>query len=63
MSFGTGKVVVNRSMSLDGFIAGPGDTMNWIFDFVTPGASWLMEIAAATGAMLVGRRTHEVGNG
>jgi dihydrofolate reductase len=38
----SGKVVVNRSMSLDGFIAGP-------------------EVAAATGAMLVGRRTYEVG--
>jgi dihydrofolate reductase len=55
-----GKVVVNRSMSLDGFIAGPGDTMNWIFDFVAPDE--FPEIAAATGAMLVGRRTVEVGN-
>ena len=61
-SKGTGKVVVNRSMSLDGFIAGPGDAMDWIFDFVTPDAAWLTEIAAATGAMLVGRRTYEVGN-
>ncbi len=58
----SGKVVVNRSMSLDGFIAGPGDAMDWIFDFVTPGAAWLTEIAAATGAMLVGRRTDEVGD-
>jgi dihydrofolate reductase len=58
----SGKVVVNRSMSLDGFIAGPDDTMGWIFDFVTPGAAWLREIAAATGAMLVGRRTVEVGS-
>ena len=55
----SGKVVVNRSMSLDGFIAGPGDTMEWIFDFVAPDA--FPEIAAATGAMLVGRRTYEVG--
>jgi NADPH-dependent FMN reductase len=30
----SGKVVVNRSMSLDGFIAGPGDAMDWVFDFV-----------------------------
>jgi dihydrofolate reductase len=60
-STGTGKVVVNRSMSLDGFIAGPGDAMDWIFDFIAPDAPVLMEIAAATGAMLVGRRTHEVG--
>ena len=55
-----GKVVVNRSMSLDGFIAGPGDTMEWIFDFVAPDE--FPEIAAATGAMLVGRRTYDVGN-
>ena len=58
----SGKVVVNRSMSLDGFIAGPGDTQEWIFDFVAPDAPWLAEIAAATGAMLVGRRTVEVGS-
>jgi dihydrofolate reductase len=57
----SGKVVVNRAMSLDGFIAGPGDTQEWIFDFIEPGAAWLTEIAAATGAMLVGRRTVEVG--
>jgi hypothetical protein len=36
VSTGTGKVVVNRSMSLDGFIAGPADAMDWIFDFVAP---------------------------
>ncbi len=59
-SAGTGKVVVNRSMSLDGFIAGPGDAMDWIFDFVAPDE--FPEIAAATGAMLIGRRTYEVAN-
>ena len=59
-STGNGKVVVNRSMSLDGFIAGPGHAMNWIFDFMAPDA--FPEIAAATGAMLVGRRTWEVGD-
>jgi dihydrofolate reductase len=53
-----GKVVVNRSMSLDGFIAGPGDVMDWVFDFVAPDE--FPEIAAATGAMLIGRRTYEV---
>jgi dihydrofolate reductase len=58
-STGTGKVVVNRSMSLDGFIAGPGDTMDWVFDFVAPDE--FPEIAAATGAMLIGRRTYEAG--
>ena len=59
----SGKVVVNRSMSLDGFIAGPGHSMDWgggraLADFVAPDD--FAAIAAATGAMLVGRRTHEV---
>jgi dihydrofolate reductase len=59
-STGNGKVVVNRSISLDGFIAGPGHAMNWIFDFMAPDA--FPEIAAATGAMLIGRRTWDVGD-
>ena len=59
-SSGNGKVVVNRSMSLDGFIAGPGDAMDWIFDFMA--SAEFPEIAAATGAMLIGRRTYDVGN-
>jgi dihydrofolate reductase len=46
-------------MSLDGFIAGPGHAMDWIFDFMAPDA--FPEIAAAPGAMLIGRRTYEVG--
>ena len=60
-SMGYGKVVVNRSMSLDGFIAGPGDAMDWIFDFMGPIEDEFPEIMAATGAMLIGRRTYEVG--
>jgi dihydrofolate reductase len=34
--------------------------MDWIFDFVAPDE--FPEIAAATGAMLIGRRTYEVAN-
>lgn len=60
MTTGTGKVVVNRSMSLDGFIAGPGDDMDWIRDLVPQ--EDVAEVAAATGAMLVGRRTWDVGD-
>ena len=56
---GNGKVVVIRSMSLDGFIAGPGDAMGCISDFFAP--EMIAEQASATGAMLVGRRTYEVG--
>jgi dihydrofolate reductase len=60
-STGNGKVVVNRCMSLDGFTAGPGDAMDWVFDFMAPIESAFPEIMAATGAMLVGRGTYEVG--
>ena len=59
---GLGKVVVNRSMSLDGFIAGPGDAMDWIFDSLSSSGDEVAAIAAETGAMLVGRRTYDVGN-
>ena len=58
-STGNSKVVVNRSMSLDGFIAGPGHAMDWVSDFVAPDE--FPDVAAATGAMLIGRRTYEVG--
>ena len=59
-----GKVVVNRCMSLDGFIAAAGDVMDWgggrqLAEFVAP--EDFAEVAAATGAMLVGRRTADVG--
>jgi dihydrofolate reductase len=64
-SSGPGKVVVNRCMSLDGFIAAAGHVMDWgngrqLGDFV--GADEFHEIAASTGAMLVGRRTSDVGD-
>lgn len=59
-----GKVVVNRCMSLDGFIAAGGHVMDWgggrqLADFADPDD--IREIAAATGAMLAGRRTSDVG--
>jgi dihydrofolate reductase len=61
----TGKVVVNRSMSLDGFIAGAGHRMDWgggrsLASFVAP--EDVAQIAAATGSMLIGRRTWDVGS-
>jgi hypothetical protein len=64
-STGHGKVVVNRCMSLDGFIAAAGHVMDWgagrqLADFVGPDE--FQEIAAATGAMLAGRRTSDVGD-
>jgi len=55
----TGKVVVNRAMSLDGFVAGPDDSMDWVFEYATPDQE--SDVMAATGAMLCGRRTYDVG--
>jgi dihydrofolate reductase len=55
---GPGKVVVNRAMSLDGFIAGPDHAMDWIIDHTREDR--FPEVVAATGAMLIGRGTHEV---
>ena len=59
VSAGMGKVVVNRAMSLDGFIAGPGDAMDWIGDLAPHDVA--AAAAQATGAMLIGRRTWDVG--
>jgi dihydrofolate reductase len=56
---GLGKVVVNRAMSLDGFIAGPDNAMDWVIEYFREDP--FPEVMQATGAMLVGRGTHEVG--
>ena len=55
---GPGKVVVNRAMSLDGFIAGPDHAMDWVIEYFRDDP--FPEVMPATGAMLVGRGTHEV---
>jgi dihydrofolate reductase len=62
-STANGRVVVNRAMSLDGFIAGPGHAMGWTGHLANRAESAdVAEIAAATGAMLIGRRTWDVGD-
>jgi dihydrofolate reductase len=45
-------------MSLDGFIAGPGDAMDWVFRYAGPNPV-TDEVIARTGALLIGRRTYE----
>jgi dihydrofolate reductase len=46
-------------MSLDGFIARPGDDMRWVFDYAGPNET--AEAAMrTTGAIVMGRRTYEV---
>ena len=59
MTTAAGRVVVQAAMSLDGFIAGPDHDMDWVFDYTTPVE--FPDIVAATGAMLSGRRSYDVG--
>lgn len=54
-----GKVLWHVTMSLDGFVAGPGDAMGWVFEYPEPSAT-LDEVVGTTGALIVGRRTYEV---
>jgi dihydrofolate reductase len=53
------KVIWHITMSLDGFIAGPGDAMDWVFEHAGPNAV-AAEVLETTGALVVGRRTYEV---
>src|SRR5436309_15372742 len=49
-------------MSLDGFIAGPNDEMDWVFEHAADVPAQLVDgVIATTGAILGGRRGYEVG--
>ncbi|MBV9792970.1 MAG: dihydrofolate reductase family protein [Actinobacteria bacterium] len=50
----------NTATSLDGFVAGPNDAMDWIFAYDEPNPL-VDEIIGSTGALLVGRNTFEAG--
>ena len=54
-----GTVLVHRTMSLDGFIAGPEHEMDWIFEHTAPDGA--REVMLATGAIVAGRRSWAVG--
>ena len=45
-----GRVLVHATMSLDGFIAGPDDAVDWVFEYVEPSAAD-DEVIKTTGAM------------
>jgi dihydrofolate reductase len=56
------KVLAHTTMSLDGFIAGPNDEMDWVFEYAADVPAALVdEVIATTGAILGGRRGYEVG--
>ena len=54
-----GIVVWHATMSLDGFIAGPDDAMEWVFGYDEP--TGLDEVIASIGTLFVGRNTYMVG--
>jgi len=55
-----GTVLWHVTMSLDGFIAGPDDEMEWVFEYGAPSAI-ADKVMATTGAVLAGRRWYEEG--
>ena len=58
-----GKVIWHTTMSVDGFIAGPGGAMEWAFE-VDSGPSRLAdEVMGSTGAILAGRGWYEGAEG
>lgn len=49
------KVLWHISMSLDGFVAGPGDDMSWLFaGGITPDPQFVDEVLNQIGAVLIG---------
>ena len=55
-----GKVLWHTMMSLDGFIAGPNDDMQWVFGVDGGAGQTVDDVVGSTGALLVGRRTQDV---
>jgi dihydrofolate reductase len=51
-----GKVLYSATMSLDGFIAGPGGDMSWLTPYIGPNPE-VEELIGRIGALLVGGRT------
>jgi dihydrofolate reductase len=54
------KVVWHVTMSLDGFIAGPDDSMEWAFKYPEGPIRMADEVMQTTGAILAGRRWYDV---
>jgi dihydrofolate reductase len=51
------KLLYTATMSLDGFIAGPGGDMSWLTRFMGSEDALAEELPARVGSILVGRRT------
>ncbi|RZU77531.1 dihydrofolate reductase [Micromonospora kangleipakensis] len=56
-----GLVRWHVTMSVDGFIAGPGDSMDWFLGQGYRASGAADEVIVGAGAILTGRRSHDVG--
>lgn len=57
------KVLWHISMSLDGFVAGPGDDMSWLFaGGFTLDPQFVDDVLQQIGAVLIGHRTYHGGD-
>jgi dihydrofolate reductase len=52
------RLLYSATMSLDGFIAGPGGDMQWLGRFMGGADEGAAALPAKVGALLVGRRTY-----
>jgi hypothetical protein len=53
------RIIWHITMSHDGYIAGPDDTMEWAFGH-GPAGPIADEVTGSTGAILAGRRWHDI---
>src|SRR5207249_11726465 len=54
------KLIWHTMMTLDGYIAGRDDDMDWVFGVDGGSGETVAEVLRSTGALLVGRRTQDV---
>jgi dihydrofolate reductase len=55
-----GKILWHTTMSLDGFVAGPDDAMDWAYSEDLGAADAGVAVAETTGAIVAGRRWYDL---
>ncbi len=53
-----GKIIIHATMSMDGFIAGPDDEIDWIFKYKDD--EMVDKVMKDIGADILGKRTFEI---
>jgi dihydrofolate reductase len=56
-----GKILWHTTMSLDGFVAGPDDSMDWAYSEDVGASDVGSAVARTTGAIVAGRRWYDLG--